>query len=249
MQEEIRILIIEDEEIWSDALQSNLHEFGFQVSEIVNSTAEALSAIAKTNYDLVLLDIFMDNQNSGIQIGKLLSSLYKKPFIFITSSLDSHTLAQAVEARPSGYLIKPVYPGSLFLSVQHALQNFQNNKPALNSVLNKEDFDFFFVKSGNKYIQIIWKDVVVLVAEGRNIQVFISSKKEPYIVRRSLQNLIDYSIPAALQNRFIQINRSEIVNINYISEISGKIIKTLIGTYQISDLFYKEAKSKLNIVL
>jgi DNA-binding LytR/AlgR family response regulator len=246
MLEEIKILIIEDESIWSDALKLNLNEFGFEVVAVIDNTADAITAIRTLEYDLVLLDIFIGSQNSGLELGKLLSTLYHKPFIFVTSSLHTQIAKEAITSNPSGYLIKPIKAVSLFVAIQTALNNYQSNQIANPS--DNSNTVSFFVKLGNKYTQINWKDVISLNADGKYIQILTTYKKEAFIIRRSLKSILSTSIPQNMQKRFIQINRSEVINADYIKEIIENGIITPQKTYYISGNYLPEVKTKLNIL-
>ena len=156
MENAISILIVEDEEIWIESLHRTLAEFGFSIAKTVTNVNDALTAFGNCEYDLILMDIHLDGRNSGIELGKVVNKLYNKPFIFITASHDHH-IKEAAIVNPSAYLIKPINPSSLFIAIQNALYNFQNKHTAVVKT-GEDDFTSFFVKQGNRYKKIDWKD-------------------------------------------------------------------------------------------
>ena len=245
LSEELSVLIIEDEEIWSSSLADNLQEFGFLIAGIANNFELAISLLNTTYYDIVLLDININHKNSGIELGKMIYQLYKKPFIFITASQDSHTSTEAIAAHPSAYLIKPVNPVSLFVTIQSAIANYQNNVTAHTAT---DDYSSFFVKQGNKYKKIDWNDVVYLSSEKKYTGIFNALDASEYFIRSTLPKTLNYIIPKNLQKNFVQINRAEIVNIGFVQELIGDELKTKFKTLNVTESYFKELKERLNII-
>ena len=103
----IRILIVEDEFVVADSLQQLLRKRRTGPVGLAFSVAEALASIEADRPDLVLLDIMLQGERTGIDLGRQLSEQYRIPFIYVTSHSDRLTLQRAVATRPSGYLVKP----------------------------------------------------------------------------------------------------------------------------------------------
>lgn len=245
-QDNISVLLIEDEEVWARTMQKNLADFGFEVTAVASTVVEALPALNAMDYDIVLLDIHLNGVNSGIELAKLLHTHYHKPFIFVTSSLNSHSLQEAITAKPSAYLIKPINPASLFVTIHSAINNFQQEQPAGATVEN--NYDSFFIKQGNKYKKIDWKDVICLISEKNYTRVFTSRDNSEYLIRSSLQKAMQYIIPASLRSRFAQVNRAEIVQLSYVEELAGDVLKAGNKTFYITEAYHKDLKKSLNII-
>lgn len=247
MEDGISVLIVEDEEIWIQNLKLLLDDFGYSVAKTASSADEALFALNNCEYDVILMDINLNGKNTGIELGKIINKLYKKPFIFITANHDKHSLEEAASAYPSAYLTKPIDPSSLFIAIQNAINNFSNNTPA--SADNTEgSFSSFFIKQGNKYKKIDWRDVVYLSAGKNYISVFNSLDKTEYYLRSSLQKTMQQIIPAHLRRQFAQINRAEVVQIPFITEVMADSVSTLFKSFQLSDTFSKDVRNRLKIV-
>ncbi|HXZ47086.1 MAG TPA: response regulator [Pseudolabrys sp.] len=77
-----RILIIEDEFLIALLIEEISRDIGYRISGIAHNTAEARAALAKRNFDAVLLDINLDGR-SDPEIADL---LVKRgiPFGFVT---------------------------------------------------------------------------------------------------------------------------------------------------------------------
>ncbi len=243
----ITILIVEDEEIWIQNLKFILEDLGYVIAGVARRVEDALEMFADIEYDIVLMDINLNGKNSGIELGKMISQVYKKPLIFITAN-EGHHLKAAEEACPSAYLPKPLNISSLYFAIQNAINNFSNNSSTPLPQKDPETLYSFFVKQGNKYKKINWNDVVYLTAGKNYIGIFNASDKTEYHIRGSLQKTLQHIIPSLMQKSFVQINRSEVIQLSFILEVTADEIKTAYGTFSVTDGFAKDLKSRLNIV-
>jgi len=247
MQEEIAVLVIEDDEMWIKTLSASLDDLGFHVAAVASTFETAVIALNNTDFDIALLDINLHGQNVGIELGKMLTNLYRKPFIFITASYDKHTLNDAIQAKPSAYLTKPVNSVSLFVTIQTAINNFDNQVVATGLAPSAES-DSFFVKQGNKCRRISWKDVVYLSSDKKYTGLFNAPDKTEYLIRSTLSKTLQHIVPKHLQGKFIQLNRSEVINIDYLQEFSADEAKTVYKNFIVTDAYSKDLKTRLNIV-
>jgi DNA-binding LytR/AlgR family response regulator len=241
----IKILIIEDEDIWATQLELSLESLGFMVAAIFTSATDALANIATIEFDMALLDINMDGKNVGITLGKMIHYTYNKPFIFITGSTDKHTADEAIEANPSAYLIKPVNNTSLFVAINNALQNFQSNITSTISSTNATNF--FFVKYGNNYKKIEWTDVVALESEKKYTKVLVHANAAAYLLNSTLKKTQEDIVPTNFKHKFIQVNRAELVNIDYIDTLKDNIVITKQKTFDVTESYIKDLKKALGI--
>jgi len=247
MQSDISVLIIEDEETWTQKIKYDLNQFGFKVVGCAGNIDEALAAINANNFDIALLDINLHGKNSGIELGKMISNTLKKPFIFITSSVHEGIVAETAAAMPSAFLTKPYSPASLFISIQSAIHHFSAGQLPLPAKSPQASLNSFFVKLGNKYIRIEWQNVVCLRSEINHTHI-ITNNRDSYLIRSSLQKTLQHIIPEALKNDFVQINRAEVLHTKYIEKIIGDEAVTAHQSFSITDTYLKILKQRLNIV-
>jgi len=247
MENAISVLIVEDEEIWVKTLQLILKDFGYPIARIVSNVEDALTAFSECDYDIILMDIHLHGKASGIELGKIVKKLYNKPFIYITASHD-HNLIETAESSPSAFLPKPINPSSLFIAIQNAINNFSNDQSATPGIEDDGLFSSFFIKQGNRYKKIDWKDVAYLSSGKNYVSVYNSIDKTEYFIRSSLQRTLQHIIPRHLQKSFIQINRSEAVQLSFIHEVVNDEVKTAHKSFPVSESYGKELKSKMKIV-
>lgn len=242
----IRVIIVDDEEIWSTQLELFAQKFGFEVVACFNDATSAIMQFSKLDFDIALLDINMDGKNIGIELGKLISHTYHKPFIFITGSLDRHTASEALAAKPSAYLTKPVNDTSLYVAINQALQNFEDKQVATNESNSKGNS--FFVKVGNKYKKIEWQNVVALISDKKYTKILVANDSVEYLIGCTLPKTLQNILPEHLLNNFVQVNRAEVVNVEFITELKGSTITTLLHSFDATDAYLPALRNRLNLV-
>ncbi len=125
----LKILIIEDEPIISEDLASILINEGHKVAGQAYDGAEALDMIANRVPDLVLIDIALGHQMTGLEVAAIIKEKYQLPFIFITSYSDRQTLQEAKELMPEGYIVKPFKKKDIIVSIEMTEHRLSNIKP------------------------------------------------------------------------------------------------------------------------
>jgi DNA-binding response OmpR family regulator len=112
----IKILIVEDDEATQYICEFTLHNEGYQVTLAAN-IAEARTALAKKNFNLVLLDLNLPDGN-GMSLVRYFSS---QPFLIMTVSATPQERYQGFKAGAKDYLIKPFHPGELMHRIKNLL--------------------------------------------------------------------------------------------------------------------------------
>lgn len=101
-----KVLIVEDQFIEAYNLRMVLQSAGYQVCTIARSVEEGLRILADERPELVLLDIFLKGNQTGIDLAKMLRE-QNIPFIFLSANSDKETFTLAKETLPYGFLVKP----------------------------------------------------------------------------------------------------------------------------------------------
>lgn len=120
--EKISVLWADDE---IDLLKPHilfLKDKGYDV-HTATSGDEALELVEKNNFAVVLLDENMPGL-SGLETLNLLKAAHSDlPVIMITKSEEEHLMEDAIGSKISDYLIKPVNPNQILLSLKKTLDN------------------------------------------------------------------------------------------------------------------------------
>ncbi len=229
MEQPIRILIVEDNVIIADDMQSMLEEIGYEIVDNVIVYEQAEEVLKTQQVDLVLIDIILASDKTGIDLGKHIRENYDIPFIFVTSNSDRATVENAKTVKPNGYLVKPFEQQDLYTSIEIALANFtygtgdgnkpqqapsQEDVPMSNSVLK----DSIFVKKQHLYYRIQFGDIQFIKADNVYLEVNTVDKK--FLVRSPLKDYLE-KLP---KNKFYRAHKSYIVNVDHIDAINSKDI-------------------------
>jgi DNA-binding NtrC family response regulator len=101
-----KILIVEDELIVATDLKIILERTGYTVCGIAKSVDRAIRIIQADRPDIVLLDIFLQGEQTGIDLAKILRE-DNIPFVFLSANSNQEVLAAAKTTQPYGFLVKP----------------------------------------------------------------------------------------------------------------------------------------------
>ena len=119
-----RILVVDDEEIVIRSCMRVLSGGGFQIDAARNGL-EALSAINKNDYDVLILDIKMPRMD-GIEVLQRVKETHPDiDVIMITGLHEIETAVQAMKLGAFDYLPKPFDPDELELVVARAFERRQ----------------------------------------------------------------------------------------------------------------------------
>jgi two-component system response regulator LytT len=201
------ILIVEDEILIAEHISRVLRKAGFVNTSTAMSVDEAIATINKQKPEIVLTDIMLGTDRTGIDLGGLLYSHYKIPFVYITSHSSSEMLSKAKHTHPNAYLVKPFKKEDLIIAIELALFNSGLSE-------KKSEEESLLIKDGHAMAQIYFADILWLEAEG-NYTLLHTSNNKKHLVRSVITDL-HQQLPA---NDFLRIHRSFVVNKKSITEI------------------------------
>ncbi len=118
------ILIVEDEALVAAMIKEALCGSKFAVRAVAFDKASAEKYLSSESIDAALLDINLEGNFEGIDLGRQIRDLHHIPFLYITAHADDQTLQNAKLTQPSGYIIKPFTERDLLAGLEIALYNF-----------------------------------------------------------------------------------------------------------------------------
>ncbi|MBN1953202.1 MAG: DNA-binding response regulator [Bacteroidales bacterium] len=116
----MRIVIVEDEIIIANDIKIIVERQGFEVAGIATECSQASELIKSFWPDIVLCDINLGQNKSGIQLMKELSGQQNFQIVFITAYSDEETIIEASGLNPVSFLVKPFNERQLIASVKLA---------------------------------------------------------------------------------------------------------------------------------
>ena len=177
---------------WSRQSGTDISVFEFPTAEAFLFEYEDLVP------DVVLLDIEMPGM-SGVELAKRLRAVNKLiQIVFITGYSDY--IAEGYEVAALHYLLKPVSPEKLFSTLDRALekQEIDGRKIVLETAAETVLLPIYEIR----YIEVV-KNYITIYAEG------------VYTVKKTLKE-----IAGELDQRFLRVGRSYIVNLQFVSRVS-----------------------------
>lgn len=129
-----KVLIVEDEAIIALELQGQLEVLGYQVTSIAVSGEAAIQMAQEEDPDLVLMDITLSGEISGIEAAGRIHNKSHIPVIYLTAHSNEYTLKQAKQTEPYGYLIKPIGTKELHNAIEIALMKHRAEKQLQSAV-------------------------------------------------------------------------------------------------------------------
>ena len=168
--------------------------------------------VEEKEYDFIFIDIDMPKMN-GFDLAKKIYAINKnEKIIFMSESFD-HIL--------EGYLYRPYG----FVLKNHLLAlKLKKNVQKVLDILDKEDI-YMTLIAQNGYQKISYKSIFYCRLNGRTISIFTSSGiYSKCVSMHTLSNELNQL------GDFFRINKSEIVNLNYVKEIKNQQVILKNGT-------------------
>ncbi|MFC4536805.1 response regulator transcription factor [Sphaerisporangium dianthi] len=116
-----RLLVVDDEPALREALQSSLEFEGYEVG-LARDGAEALDALARAAYDLVLLDVMMPRVDGLTACRRLRAAGSQVAVLMLTARDAVGDRVSGLDAGADDYLVKPFELDELFARVRALLR-------------------------------------------------------------------------------------------------------------------------------
>lgn len=159
----MRILLAEDEEELSNALQAILKHNNYSVDAVYNGT-DALDYIMMGNYDAVILDIMMPGMD-GISVLKEVRANKKQvPVIMLTAKSEIEDRVTGLDAGANDYLTKPFSSKELLARIRAMTRN--HSEQTTDNVLHFENISLnrstFVLEGEGESIRLAGKEYQML---------------------------------------------------------------------------------------
>lgn len=197
----LKVLLVDDEALARARLRTLLGDCvspGADVLGEAANAAQALAALLRDGFDLVLLDIHMPGAD-GVTLARSIAALPKPPAVVFVTAHAQHAV-QAFEVDALDYLTKPVRLERL----QQALQKVERIAQAGNRLQDDYPDEALIIQDRGRTERIPLVEVLYLKAELKYITV--RTRTRSYILDGSLNELEE---KYALQ--FMRIHRNALI--------------------------------------
>lgn len=126
MKDRKSILLVDDEELYLDALAMILIKEGYDISTACNGK-KALQSVKKKQYDLVITDMIMPDI-TGIDVLKEVKSLYPEAKVIIITGFGApESYLESMTLGAFEYLNKPINMPELKKAIKRAFPDPENS--------------------------------------------------------------------------------------------------------------------------
>lgn len=134
-----------------------LKQKGYEVTP-VNSGSDALDLFQERNFDVIFLDENMPGMSGLETLSQMKTIKPHIPVVMITKSEEERIMEEAIGAQISDYLIKPLNPNQILLSVKKILENKRIVSEKTN-LSYQQDFRNLAMAFGDDLNHEEWSDV------------------------------------------------------------------------------------------
>jgi len=117
----MKILVIDDEPVVLNSCRKVLEEDGFDVY-LVPSADEALKAMKKKVFDLLLVDVKMPKHNGIYLMQKVKEKWPDVPIIVMSGYPTSDTITDGAKMGADAFIAKPFTPDELLETIRQVIQ-------------------------------------------------------------------------------------------------------------------------------
>ena len=251
--EKLNIFIVEDESIVAKDIQNSLTKLGYNVIGFANNGNDAIERITELIPDLVLMDIMIKGNLTGIDVSEKIKEKMNIPVIFLTAYADEATLSRAKITEPYGYILKPFKEIDLHSTIEMAIYKHQKDSALMKErdflyslVENKDEKgnDILFVKSNSRLVKLYLKDIYYV--EALKDYVIINTENAKYTVHSTMKEL-----DKKLGNiEFARVHRSFIARLDKIQSIDNQnvILENERKIIPVGGSYREELMQKLNML-
>ena len=239
----MKIILIEDEKPAARLLKRRVEKLGYEITEMLHSVEESVAWL-KTNSqpDLIFLDIQLSD---GLSF-EIFNQVDVSSAIIFTTAYDEYVL-KAFKLNSVDYLLKPFDEEEL----KFAIEKFEKQHQPKSS-FDLSEIKKLFTNQSESYKERFSVKIgtSIKIIESDNIECFFSENKASYIHTKENKNyLIDFSLDKVEEQmnpkKFFRINRSQIIQIDSIKEItiySNSRLKIVLNTYNEQDMIVSREK-------
>lgn len=203
-----KVYVVDDDMLFGTELESMISSLeGFEFVGRSETFSEAVHSIRRIKPDILICDIRLDRDFTGIDLATEIKSL-EIPIIFATAYSDFSVYNNSKAFAHSKFIVKPFDK----LTLAGMLDEIVDEQIKL-SVNDSIRNDMLYVRKNKVFEKVMLEDIDYLYSEGNYITLFHEKKK--FILKYSLSKLLE--VPKF--DRFVRIHRSYAVHHTKVSSV------------------------------
>lgn len=194
-----------------------------------NNGLDAIAIFEEHNFDIVFLDENMPGMSGLETLSEMKEKKSAVPIIMITKSEEEYLMEEAIGAKIADYLIKPVNPNQILLSLKKNLDHSR-------LISQKTTLDY----------QKEFRKITLEMAMVNSYEDWIELYKKLLFWEIELENINDQSMFGILESQKIEANSqfAKFIERNYIDWFEPKADKPILSHQLFKDLVVPELQKK-----
>ncbi len=228
MQNEQRLLLVDDEDRIRRLLKMYLEKEGYIIEEAADGH-EAIEKALHINYDLIVLDLMMPGID-GIEVCKQIREKKATPIIMLTAKGEEVNRVQGFEVGTDDYIVKPFSPREVVLRVKALLRRSSQAtfiQPET-SVKNLIVFDHLTIDNDAHRVTADGKEVNLTPKEYELLCYLAKTPDKVYDREQLLREVWHYDFFGDLRTVDTHVKRLR-EKLNRVSSQAAKMIVTVWG--------------------
>lgn len=214
----IKILIVEDEELYATEVEMLVYRLGYETVHATANSEDALHMVDVMDPDLIIMDINIEGELNGVEVAERIKDR-EIPILFITSLKDKDLYERAMKTSYVGYLIKPFDELTLQSAIEFAIHSLAEKEVEQAAFKGwKDDLvvkNCFLIKKQTSLLKLLVKDIVYIESHGNYCMIY-TNRQEKHFINLSLIKIHKKLLP----NQFIRIHKRYLLQFDLIEQIT-----------------------------
>ena len=127
---DIRVFIVDDNEVTRTVLRMILKDHGFQVAGEANDARHALARLPSARADIVCLDVVMPGCDGLDLLQQIKQEAPKTEILMVTASKDAVTIETALARGAGGFIFTPFNSGAVCDALEKTARRVRDRRAA-----------------------------------------------------------------------------------------------------------------------
>jgi two-component system response regulator ResD len=228
MDNDVKVLVVDDEERIRRLLKMYLEREGYIIEEAEDGN-EALAKALANDYDVILLDLMMPGKD-GIEVCRELREKKATPVVILTAKGEEVNRVQGFEVGTDDYIVKPFSPREVVLRVKALLRRSSKTSYLQTETTTKDIIVFPHLTIDNDAHRVTadGKEVNLTPKEYELLFFLAKSPDKVFDREQLLKEVWHYEFFGDLRTVDTHVKRLR-EKLNKVSEYAAKMIITVWG--------------------
>ncbi|WP_439442837.1 response regulator transcription factor [Listeria aquatica] len=185
MSDQIKVLVVDDEDRIRRLLKMYLERENFRIDEASDGD-EALQMALNNDYEVILLDLMMPGKD-GIEVCRELREYKSTPVVMLTAKGEEANRVQGFEVGADDYIVKPFSPREVVLRVKAVLRWAKRNDTSVVASVPGDIINFPHLSIDNEAHRVIVDGIEVnLTPKEYDLLYYLAKSPDKVFDRESL---------------------------------------------------------------